>query len=329
MIVTYDEHGGFFDHVPPLDIKDSAGGKQFNTTGVRVPAFVVSPQVSPGKPFNGKLDHTSILQLLADRFTPGQPYSAAVTARQKQLDPLSAVFVPLPAQVPTPAFPENIAAAMHVLAATAPVPPVGPGAPRQTETAEAFNRVAHDLAIKRPDLLTTPHGQLIAEYVAGTAPTGGTLPAPRAVLSRRPAKKKRAAKSKRVAKGAQAADAAERETGQPAKAVLIGSAPARLAARISLGADRALGRTPRRRRADRAPPDAAARAVFPGAVSQARRRRAARIGRGAGCAPIAARGSFYPTRPAPSPGSLAKAFFALLTGWRSTRSRRLDRRGGV
>src|ERR1051326_1714070 len=176
MIVSYDEHGGFFDHVPPLSISDTAGGKQFGTTGVRVPALVISPQVSPGTPFHGNLDHTSILQLLAARFTPGKPNSAAVAARQQHLDPLRDVFVPLPAPVPAPQFPENIGAALHVFAATAPVPPVGPGAPRQTETAEAFHQVAHELAAKRPDLMTTPHGKMIAAYVAGTALTGGALP---------------------------------------------------------------------------------------------------------------------------------------------------------
>jgi phospholipase C len=186
MIVAFDEHGGFFDHVPPLKIKDKAGPKQVDTTGVRVPAFIVSPHVAAGKPFKNKLDHTSILRLLADRFTPGRPYSAAVTARQRQLDPLSAVFVTPPPQVAAPEFPEGIGAAMHVLAAAAPVAPAGPGAPLDTETAQAFDRVARELAATRPDLLTTPHGQLIADYVAGTAPTGAALAAS-APVSRRAA----------------------------------------------------------------------------------------------------------------------------------------------
>jgi phospholipase C len=176
MIVTYDEHGGFYDHVPPLKIKDTAGGKQFNTTGVRVPGFVVSPHVTPGKPFKGKLDHTSVLRLLADRFTPGKPYSAEVANRQKQLDPLSGVLVKPPAKKFAPEFPESVSAAMHIAAAAAPVAPSGPGAPKDTETAKAFDKVAHELAAKRPDLLTTPHGQMIAAYVAGTALTGGILP---------------------------------------------------------------------------------------------------------------------------------------------------------
>ena len=52
MIVTYDEHGGFFDHVsppalrtdPPLGVAYKRG---FDTLGVRVPGFVISPFVKP------------------------------------------------------------------------------------------------------------------------------------------------------------------------------------------------------------------------------------------------------------------------------------------
>ena len=58
MIVTYDEHGGFFDHVSPLEISTDVAGYQFQTTGLRVPAFLVSPYVAPGGVFSGDLDHT-------------------------------------------------------------------------------------------------------------------------------------------------------------------------------------------------------------------------------------------------------------------------------
>ena len=43
MVVTYDEHGGFFDHVSPPALRtDPPAGalyKGFETLGVRVPAF--------------------------------------------------------------------------------------------------------------------------------------------------------------------------------------------------------------------------------------------------------------------------------------------------
>ena len=51
------------------------------TTGVRVPAIIVSPFVAAGSSFSQPLDHTSILKMLADKYTPATPYSADVAAR--------------------------------------------------------------------------------------------------------------------------------------------------------------------------------------------------------------------------------------------------------
>ena len=69
MIVTYDEHGRFFDHVSPpaLHTDPPAGAKSegpFATLGVRVPTFVISPFVKQGAVFSSVLDHTSILKFL-------------------------------------------------------------------------------------------------------------------------------------------------------------------------------------------------------------------------------------------------------------------------
>ena len=90
MIVTYDEHGGFFDHVPPLAVKSPvpAGAQYsspFSTTGVRVPATIISPLVPLGSSFHGNLDHTSILQLFGEKFAGGAGhYSASVSSRKTQ-----------------------------------------------------------------------------------------------------------------------------------------------------------------------------------------------------------------------------------------------------
>jgi len=86
MIVTYDEHGGFYDHVPPLRVPcpppPGTDYPPFETTGVRVPGIVASPLVQRGVAKHAQLDHTSILALLAERFgQPGESYSAAVAAR--------------------------------------------------------------------------------------------------------------------------------------------------------------------------------------------------------------------------------------------------------
>ena len=84
LVVTYDEHGGFFDHVSPVAVRTEApDGKAypaFESTGPRVPAFLVSPFVEPGSVFRGTLDHTSFLKLLGKKFNGGS-YSAAVDAR--------------------------------------------------------------------------------------------------------------------------------------------------------------------------------------------------------------------------------------------------------
>ncbi len=99
LIVTYDEHGGFFDHVPPLPVKmpvpsGATYQEAFATTGVRVPAIIISPFVQSGTSYNGPLDHTSILQLLAEKFTADpKKYSDDVTRRRDQgIGSLSAVL---------------------------------------------------------------------------------------------------------------------------------------------------------------------------------------------------------------------------------------------
>ena len=88
LVIYYDEHGGLFDHVPPLTVRtpgrdpDRPSWPAFTTTGPRVPAIIVSPLVDPGV-FKGNLDHTSVLRFLADCFTPGKFYSSAVDARHR------------------------------------------------------------------------------------------------------------------------------------------------------------------------------------------------------------------------------------------------------
>lgn len=88
MFVTYDEHGGFFDHVAPpaIPCPTPAGASYaaFDSAGVRVPTIVASPLVKRGSVVKGVLDHTSILQLFAERFGQlGEPYSPSVEGRRQ------------------------------------------------------------------------------------------------------------------------------------------------------------------------------------------------------------------------------------------------------
>jgi phospholipase C len=56
----------------------------FRSLGPRVPAVIVSPLVEAGSACNTLFDHTSVLQFLAELFTPGTPYSPEVEERRKQ-----------------------------------------------------------------------------------------------------------------------------------------------------------------------------------------------------------------------------------------------------
>ena len=78
LLITYDENGGFFDHVrPPTAPRGTPG--EFITTGAvpatdpiglgfRVPMLVVSPFSKGGFVYSGTLEHTSTLRLLESRF---------------------------------------------------------------------------------------------------------------------------------------------------------------------------------------------------------------------------------------------------------------------
>jgi phospholipase C len=69
LVVTYDEHGGFYDHVAPPSAPDDVP-KMRKSYGVRVPAFVVSPYVEPAAVSDRLFDHTSIIRTVLERFCP-------------------------------------------------------------------------------------------------------------------------------------------------------------------------------------------------------------------------------------------------------------------
>ncbi|MET0625325.1 MAG: alkaline phosphatase family protein [Pyrinomonadaceae bacterium] len=66
LVIVYDEHGGFYDHVPTQAAADD--NPNFRTYGVRVPAIVVSPWVERGKVSSTVFDHTSLIKTILLRF---------------------------------------------------------------------------------------------------------------------------------------------------------------------------------------------------------------------------------------------------------------------
>jgi len=76
-VMTYDEWGGFFDHVrPPLFPDDRASTvdeDNFGQAGFRVPTVLASPFALPGFVDHRQYDHTSVLRFLEWRFLGAPP----------------------------------------------------------------------------------------------------------------------------------------------------------------------------------------------------------------------------------------------------------------
>jgi len=71
LLVLFDEHGGFYDHVePPAAVPPDHHSEEYDFTryGVRVPALLISPYVGAGI-FSDLLDHTSLLRYLQDKWS--------------------------------------------------------------------------------------------------------------------------------------------------------------------------------------------------------------------------------------------------------------------
>jgi phospholipase C len=98
ILITHDEHGGFYDHVappkacPPDDIKPILANGDTNTggydmLGVRVVLMAVSPYSRKGYVGHHVYDHTSIMKLIEARFG-----LAALTARDANAEPPTDLF---------------------------------------------------------------------------------------------------------------------------------------------------------------------------------------------------------------------------------------------
>ena len=66
LVITYDEWGGFFDHVPPGHAADVS--RRTSLRGFRVPTVVISPFARRGHVSHRTFDHTSILKMIEWRF---------------------------------------------------------------------------------------------------------------------------------------------------------------------------------------------------------------------------------------------------------------------
>jgi phospholipase C len=145
LIISYDEHGGCYDHVPPPsgatppDATPGEFGFDFTRFGVRVPAVLVSPLIEAGTIYrvpagSMPIDHTSVLKTIESRW--GLPPLSARDRAAPDLgavltlttpradDPLAGVTAPASAS-PAPAAGQvsNLLRVQAQMASSLPIPP--------------------------------------------------------------------------------------------------------------------------------------------------------------------------------------------------------------
>ncbi len=111
LVIVYDEHGGFYDHVaPPATVApdDHTTEYAFDELGVRVPAILVSPWVKRSV-VKAVFDHTSLLRYLCDKWSLpplGARMQASAGAMQSRsiaevLSPMMRTDTPASISLPT------------------------------------------------------------------------------------------------------------------------------------------------------------------------------------------------------------------------------------
>jgi phospholipase C len=106
-VLTYDEWGGFYDHVKPPVLPDNRAStvdlENFGQAGFRVPAVLASPYARRGYADHTLYDHTSVLRFLEWRFLgapargPGKPgQNWFLTERDRNANNLGATLAAEP-----------------------------------------------------------------------------------------------------------------------------------------------------------------------------------------------------------------------------------------
>jgi phospholipase C len=116
--LSYDEHGGLYDHVKPItvaapdnippNLSEDPGAAPtepgFTRSGFRVPLMVVSPWVKPGYVSHVPRENTSILTFIEKRFN-----LAPLTKRDASQDDMTEMFdYTTPALITPPALPQQL-----------------------------------------------------------------------------------------------------------------------------------------------------------------------------------------------------------------------------
>jgi phospholipase C len=194
LVITYDEHGGFYDHVPPPTGVPAPGDPlgplarllrgifhrqvrafDFTMLGPRVPAVLVSPLVPRGTVDHRVHDHASVPATLRELFAPSAAPLTRRDAWSLRFDDVASLGEPrtdlpdLSAQTTPPAELARGTAAMAVTGGAAATIAATPAPTAGTEVPEyygEFLRLADDVggelgAVGEPEILkvaTAPDG---------------------------------------------------------------------------------------------------------------------------------------------------------------------------
>ena len=132
LFVTYDENGGFFDHVPPVTAPPGTAGEYITAPavpdptvigspqitgpiglGFRVPMLVISPFSRGGFVSSDLFDHTSVLRFLETRFGAEVPNLTAW--RRATVGDLTSTFSFAKVDQSIPALPSTLAPAAQTI----------------------------------------------------------------------------------------------------------------------------------------------------------------------------------------------------------------------
>ena len=119
LIVTYDEIGGFYDHITPVSAPNPDGQDspnpddnatfqvssfKFDRLGLRVPTLIVSPWIPKGIVENRNLQHTSVIKTMSEMFGLAGP----LNKRDKSATSFADLFKKLDAPRPATDMPKKL-----------------------------------------------------------------------------------------------------------------------------------------------------------------------------------------------------------------------------
>ena len=200
LVVTFDEHGGLFDHVSPPStvhpdpraavrhpvlsirrlvawfVEHRNAPFDFRRLGVRVPTVIVSPLIEPRTADRGTYDHTSVIATVRDLFAPDRP-ALALGRRARDARPFWDLLTrtsarPMP-DVPAPDYgPEPQVVAGEEAVPTVPVVPGPPAAPDASHDGNLADQLT--LLAAKADPLLTERGAPGLVTAEGDAPLDPT-----------------------------------------------------------------------------------------------------------------------------------------------------------